>query len=135
MIYIKDDEQSTNLITNFLKQNKYVVYQINFTQNSAFVDAREELGILKGTTGLLSDCGFRSVGMFAMLDIADERTAKKEKFIVNDFEFKSVFDGEVQICFNSEWREYMYKNLPEEQKKSYSEDLEHFISHNIWENI
>ena len=135
MQYLKNDKQSTNLITDFLTQNKYVVSLIDFTQNSVFVDAREELGVLKGTTGLLSDCGFRSVGMFAMLDIADERTAKKEKFIVNDFEFNSVFDGKTQICFNSEWREYLSKNLPEEQKKSYSEDLEHFISHNIWENI
>lgn len=135
MKYIKEDKQSIELITNFLKQNKYVLSQIDFTANSAFIDAREELGVLKGTTGLLSDCGFRSVGMFAMLDLADERTAKKEKFIINDFEFNSVFDGKTQTCLNNEWREYMSKNLPEEHKKIYSEDLEEFVAHNIWENI
>lgn len=135
MKYLQENEQSKELITKFLQQNKYVVSLINFTQDSVFVDAREELGVLKGTTGLLSDCGFRSVGLFAMLDIADERTAKKEKFIVNDFEFNSFFDGKTQICFTSEWREYMAKNLPEEQQEDYKKDLEIFIKQNIWENI
>lgn len=135
MQYLKNDNKSIELITTFLTQKKYVISQIDFTQDCVFVDVREELGVLKGTTGLLSDCGFRSVGMFAMLDIADERTAKKEKFIVNDFEFNSVFNGKTQICFNSKWREYLSKNLPEEQKQAYSKDLENFSNENIGENI
>ena len=135
MKYIKNDEQSIELITNFLKENKYVLEQINFTEFNAFIDAKEELGELKGVSGFLSDGGFRSVGLFAMLDIADEKTTKNIKFIVNDFEFNSVFDGKTQISFNDKWCEYMVKFLNQEEKQNYKRDLETFTKQNIFENI
>lgn len=141
MIYIKDDDLSQQLITQFLQEHKYNLTNINFGNDmgiegdNVYVYAREKNGILKGVAGLLSDGGFRSVGLFAMLDIADEYTINERLFIVNDFEFYSVYDLDDQVSFTIEWREYLAKNLPEEKKPFYAKDLETFTKQNEFENI
>ena len=136
MKYLQDDEQTKNLISNFLKDNTYMPTKIRFEEDNFFVAAAENDSFIDSLFASMMSLKSRSVGLFASFATSSYNEYIKDRlFTVNDFEFYSVFDIDEQVKFTGEWREYLAKNLPEEQQKEYIKDLETFTKQNIWENI
>ncbi len=136
MKYLQENEQSKNLISNFLQENTYMPTKIRFDEDSVFVAAAENDSFIDSMFASMMSIGYRSVGLLSSFMTSSYNEYIKDRlFIVNDFEFYSVFDIDEQVSFTAEWREYMAINLPEEQQEDYKKDLETYTKQNIWENI
>ena len=132
MKYLINNQQSRNLISKFLQDNLYMTTKIRIKEDSCFVAAAENGFLIGNMFDSMMSLNPRSVNVTS--SYASEYVEDK-LFTVNDYEFYSYFNGKTQICFTSEWREYMAKNLPEEQQEDYKKDLETFSKENIWKNI
>ena len=120
MKFLKDNEKTRSVITDFLKERKRSVKAIRFHEDAVFVTARDDemVDLLQEYVSApgVSQSAKRTVLMVEYLSNKfDSYSAMDQMFLIDDFTCVSFLDPmeDTSCDFSKDWRKTMYENLKE----------------------